>query len=126
MYPFGSRTRWLLAGRTGHLLAVAATAPTWNQELLADRCRRLRVWGIGRAIASVLLSAGVLTTVVLVTSTLAFAFGGIARWGAAWASSAAGVLSLVFLVTNHVVGALESDVLGLLAGPPHQRELIKV
>jgi hypothetical protein len=117
VYPYRTRTRWLLAGRYAHLaMAVNSRRAGLQDSVLERRVQALERWNAVRAVLLVLLSLGVVAAIL---SSAARALpGGIADdvIGGLLAASAAlaGVLTLATVLVTRLLGQLEIDILALL------------
>lgn len=117
MYPYRTRTRWLLSGRYAHLVqAVDAHRTGLQDTILEHRVRALKHWNTVRVALLVLLSIGVAAAIL--SSVAQSIPGGIADdvvGGLVAASTAlAGVLTLATFFVTRLLGQLEIDILALL------------
>lgn len=117
MYPFRTRTRWLVSGRYAHLAqAVNARRSGLQDTILEHRLQALRSWNTVRMALLVLLSVGVVATIL--SSVAQVLPGGIADHvvsGLVAASTTlTSVLTLATLFVTRLLGQLEIDILTLV------------
>lgn len=121
MYPFESRRRWLMAGRSAHL--IEASRPLWAggsdamSQILARRARHLAIWLRVRLGLILLLSPGLVATLMGAIARRLEILEPIAEALDVLfviAGSISLLLSLLFLVVTRTIGQLEADLIAAM------------
>ena len=116
MYPFKSRTRWLLAGRYLHLAKALSLHPS-PDTLVQEKVDSLVRWGRVRTGVAVLLYLGILGGLATYFGSKVPGFAEVAyvlEDVATVVGAFAGILTLAFLFLTRVLAQIEADLLMLL------------
>lgn len=116
VYPFGSRTSWLLASRYKHIVKAFQDHPA-PDTLVQERLEALARWGRSRAIVASFLYLGIAASVGSLLGQLwppLEEASAILRDIAAITGTFAGIFTLAFLFLTRLLSQIEADILTLL------------
>jgi hypothetical protein len=122
VYPYRSRSHWILSGRYAHLAkAVHQRRTALQDSVLEQRVLALEGWNTVRFAISVLLSIGIVAAAL---SSIAHAVpggldDGLIRAIVATSTYLTGGLTLAYLFLTRLLGQLEIDILAILTVEHH-------
>lgn len=116
MYPYRNRTRWFLFGRYSHLMRACRDRRGALQDTVLDaRLASMRVWNTLRFAVSILLTGGVVSTIISAYANLLPGAASTVVVGFVAISTAlTGALTLAYLFLTRLLGQLEIDILTIL------------
>lgn len=116
MYPYRNRTRWFLFGRYSHLLRACRDRRRALQDsTLEARLNSMRTWNTIRFAVSLLLTGGLVATVISAYANLIPGPASAVLVGFVTISTAlTSVLTLAYLFLTRLLGQLEIDILAIL------------
>lgn len=123
MYPYRTRSRWLLSSRYGHLVRALDKRPRSLQDTtLEARVAAMRFWNRIHAVVIVLLSIGLAGALAAWVARVLPAFDPAAEAVdqlTVITGTASGVLTLAYLFVTRLLGQLEADILAILTVDHH-------
>jgi hypothetical protein len=122
MYPYPDGLRWLIAGRYSHLVkSITDRRPQLVHPTLRRRVRILRRWNTIRFAVSVLLSIGIIATVVSAVVNYLPGASDVLRTLVAISTAFTGILTVTYLFLTRLLGQVEIDILTLLMLEGHEK-----